>query len=167
MPPTPLSPWQTAQLSAKTSFPCATVPLPGGSPLPSGLTSISHSAISSGLAGRPKSYASAGEASANAIEPTSSALLVKDIANPPGLVDAPGRLRVVVKKRVGPHRGDEGLPVGLDIALFVGRAADDPGRPAVPGPIHLKARLRLRQHRQIELCLLPAPGAIGRDLDLG
>src|SRR5262245_61739314 len=149
MPPTPLSPWQTAQLSAKTCFPCATVPLPGGNPLPSGLTSMSHSAISSGVAGRPKSHASTGETNESAIAPVRSALLVENISDPPGLADAPSLPRVVVKKCVGSGCGDERLSVGLDIPLIVGRAADDPGRLTVPVPIHLEACLRLRQHRPI------------------
>src|SRR5689334_5698213 len=51
--PWPNSPWQAAQRSWKISSPCLTVPRPGGRPLPSGRTSVSHAAISSGSATRP------------------------------------------------------------------------------------------------------------------
>ena len=53
-----------------------------------------------------------------------------------------------MKQGVRPHHGDEGVAVRLHVAFFVGRAADDLGGLAVPGPIHLKACLGLRQRRK-------------------
>src|ERR1700741_3079749 len=124
MPPTPFSPWQAAPFSTKTSVPWATVPLPCGRPLPSGRTSMSHSAISFGVAVRPKSEAAAEEISANAIAPESCAILRQDILDPSRLVDAPGLLRVVMKQGVRPHRRDEGVSIRLHVALLVYGAAD-------------------------------------------
>src|SRR6516165_7339573 len=128
---------------------------------------MSHSLISSGVAGRPKSKASAGDISMpKAIMPAKSVLLCQHIANPPISVDAPGLLRVVVKQRIGPHRRDERFSIRLDVAFVVGRAANDLCGLAVPGPIELESCLRFRQQGLIELCLFPAFGAIGRDLYL-
>src|SRR5579872_7116810 len=53
-PPLPPSPWQRAQLSAKTAAPCSAVPLPTGRPAPSGSMSMSHAAISAGSIGLPR-----------------------------------------------------------------------------------------------------------------
>src|SRR5712664_1473802 len=83
--------------------------------------------------------------SASATAPAKSCL-GESIANPPISVDAPGLLRIIVKQSVRPHLRNERLAVGLNIVLFVGGAADDFGRLSVPHPVHLEARLRLRQH---------------------
>src|SRR5476649_2488046 len=49
----PKVPWHEAHLSSHTSRPCVTLPEPGGNPLKSGRTSMSHAAISADVAGRP------------------------------------------------------------------------------------------------------------------
>ncbi|MGY3075268.1 hypothetical protein ACVWZZ_001639 [Bradyrhizobium sp. LM6.10] len=72
-----------------------------------------------------------------------------------------------MKQRVSPHRGDEGLPVRLNIALVVSRTAHDLGRFAVPRPIHLEPDLGLGQHRLAQLRGHPRLRPIGRDFDLG
>src|ERR1700726_4182678 len=54
MPPSPLSPWQAAHFCLKIGAPCAEVPLPGGKPVPSGMTKISQAARSEGLTGLPR-----------------------------------------------------------------------------------------------------------------
>src|SRR5215813_2274854 len=54
IPPLPSSPWQKAQLSANSVLPCAGVPLPGGSPVPSGITVRSHGARSACEIGCPR-----------------------------------------------------------------------------------------------------------------
>src|ERR1700731_2465695 len=54
MPPSPFSPWQAAHFCLKIGAPCAGVPLPGGSPVPSGITKMSQAARSEGLTGLPR-----------------------------------------------------------------------------------------------------------------
>ncbi len=49
----PKVPWHDAHFSSQTSWPFATEPDPGGSPLKSARTSMSQAAISSRVAGRP------------------------------------------------------------------------------------------------------------------
>src|SRR5512134_1556211 len=49
----PNTPWQDAHLDSHTSWPLATLPDPGGRPLKSGRTSMSHAATSFGVASRP------------------------------------------------------------------------------------------------------------------
>src|SRR5579871_5948920 len=166
MPPMPASPWHAAQFSANSCLPCVTVPLPSGSPRPSGRTSMSQRAISSGLAGLPKSLAAAERITAQAMIVMGSACLRQDIANLPRLVDAPRLLGVVVKQSVGTHRRDERVAVRLDIAFLVGRPADDLRRLAVPDPVHLKTGLSFRKHRPIQSRILPAPSAVRTDFDL-
>src|SRR5260370_18831993 len=92
--------------------------------------------------------------------------LCQDIADPPSRIDAPGLLRVVVKQRVRPHLIDEGRAIRLDIALFVRRTTDNLCGLAIPFPIHLKPGLRLRQHRMVQLRLLPGFAGVSADLDL-
>src|SRR5574343_1619666 len=50
----PKMPWQCAHLPSHTSCPLATEPEPGGKPLKSGRTSMSHLATSLGVAMRPR-----------------------------------------------------------------------------------------------------------------
>src|SRR5260370_27747507 len=92
--------------------------------------------------------------------------LGESIANPPISVDAPSLLRVIVKQSIRPHLRNERLAVGLNIVLFVSGAADDLGRLSVPHPVHLEARLRLRQHGIIQLGLLPGSAFIRADFNL-
>src|SRR6478672_5383509 len=104
-----------------------------------------------------------GDISATVTTRLATTLLGEDIAYSPGLVDAPGLLRVVVEQRVRPHLRDEGVAVRLNIALLVGGPTDDLGGLAVPIPIDLKADLCLRQDGMIQLCRLPAVRAVGAD----
>src|SRR5450432_1481951 len=144
-------PWHTAHLASKSCLPSATVPLPAGRPAPSGRTSMSQSAISSCVTGRPKLSAYAAEANnRRTIEP-SRVVLIEYIAHLSVCIDAPGLLRVVVKQSVGSHLRDERFTVWLDIAFVIRGSAGDLGRLPIPLPIHLKARLRLAHDRPGEL----------------
>src|SRR5688572_4271283 len=49
----PKVPWQDAHFSSQTFWPFSTLPDPGGKPLKSGRTSMSHALISAAVAGRP------------------------------------------------------------------------------------------------------------------
>src|SRR5690349_15173753 len=49
----PNVPWHEAHFASQISWPFATLPDPGGNPLKSGRTSMSHALISAGVAGRP------------------------------------------------------------------------------------------------------------------
>src|SRR5687767_7624500 len=49
----PNTPWQEAHFASHTCWPFSTLPDPGGRPLKSGRTSMSHALISAGVAARP------------------------------------------------------------------------------------------------------------------
>src|ERR1700731_3096010 len=86
--------------------PCAAVPLPGGSPLPSGPTLMSHRARSASLTGLP----SPGSSAASAPPPRSVSgtarkkRLAIDMLRLPLAVDRPARDDVHVPHREGGHR---------------------------------------------------------------
>src|ERR1700678_1893288 len=54
IPPRPLSPWQSAHLSANILAPSAALPLPGGRLVPSGRMLMSHGARSDWVIGLPR-----------------------------------------------------------------------------------------------------------------
>src|SRR5262249_16316553 len=126
---------------------------------------MSHSLISSGDAGRPKSYAHAGNTNAPTIVTANMALLSKNIGHLPAGADAPGLLRGVMKPRIFPPLLDERFQIRLSIAPLVYRAADDFGGLAVPVPIHLKARLRLPQRGLVQLRFPPGLASVGTNFD--
>src|ERR1700732_3127865 len=105
MPPSPFSPWQAAHFRLKIGAPCAEVPLPGGRPVPSGMTKMSQAARSEGLTGLPRlgpSAKAAPAASANAsTEQTASSRI--DMLDLPFGVDRPAGDGVEVLAR-GPQQ---------------------------------------------------------------
>src|SRR5690606_17746294 len=129
--------------------PSMTVPLPSGKPLPSGRTSMSLKATSSGVAGRPNSHELANENGERHPSAVTIRFLGENIANPPLRVHAPRLLGVVVKQGIRTHLVDECLAVRLHVVLLISRAADDLGGLAIPNPVHLKPSLGLGQYRLI------------------
>src|SRR5215468_3805000 len=97
--PAPFSPWQAWHFAANTASPCLTVPLPGGSPAPSGPILISQEARSSGETGLPRlglCWANAGDAStkrAAAAAPRNVHIVILHLAI---AGDGPGLNHVVV-----------------------------------------------------------------------
>src|ERR1700681_2821282 len=92
MPPSPFSPWQAAHFCLKIGAPWAEVPLPGGRPVPSGMTKMSQAARSEGLTGLPRlgvsaTAAPAARATASAAAPTESLRI--DMLDLPFGVDRP------------------------------------------------------------------------------
>src|SRR5215211_4440217 len=112
VPPSPFAPWHFAPRRAKSSSPCWTLPLPGGSPVPSGLTSMSQPAICSAPAGSPKPNRASGVLTAHL---------------PAGGHD-PGLDPVEVVEGIDPPRLDQLVLRRLDVASLVDRAAGDPRR---------------------------------------
>src|SRR5579864_5338974 len=95
VPPLPPSPWQSAQPFSANSFsPCAAVPLPGGSPVPSGRMKMSHALRSDGAIGLPRPGVLAAWAAAGA------------------KVSAAKRPRTIRRERLNIDMLD--LPVGFD-----------------------------------------------------
>src|SRR5216117_1353340 len=96
--PFPPSPWHAEHFSAKTRAPWTAVPLPGGRPVPSGITATSQAAMSASVIGLPSLGASA--CAATAPKATASAAaradLCVDMLDLPFAVDAPARDAVVV-----------------------------------------------------------------------
>src|SRR5215472_11722420 len=78
-PPWPPSPWQAWHFWAKIAAPCCGVPLPGGNPLPSGPTLMSHSARSASLTGLPRPGSSAAIAAAPESASANAAAKVKRV----------------------------------------------------------------------------------------
>src|SRR5690242_17270222 len=96
----PNVPWQLAHLSSQIFCPCATLPDPGGNPLKSGRTSMSHALISAGVAGRPTLNvipAKAGIQPASAAK--AAALINLHIRHFPALSHLPRLNRIVVIDR--------------------------------------------------------------------
>src|ERR1019366_117469 len=92
MPPSPFSPWQAAHFCLKIGAPCAGVPLPGGNPVPSGITKMSQAARSEGLTGLPRlgpSAKAAPVASPNASAPAQIEISRIDMLDPPFGIDRP------------------------------------------------------------------------------
>src|SRR5215831_20428291 len=90
------SPWHIAHFAAKMGAPCAAVPLPAGSPVPSGRMLMSQGAMSASeiFAPRPGDWAKA------AAEPRRRAAAIRrscvDMFHLPLTVDRPAREAVVV-----------------------------------------------------------------------
>src|SRR5436190_17697004 len=95
--------------AAYTASPCFGVPLPGGRPTPSGPMLMSHAAISSGVATRPRFGLSAANAMADVvarIEPAMRRALRIDMLHLAFVGNGPGRDRIGVIDRSGAARGD-------------------------------------------------------------
>src|SRR5713226_3252689 len=156
--------------------PCAGVPLPGGSPVPSGMTLMSQAAISAGEIGWPR----LGPWANAALDPSASAMTTAalrslcvnmfHLAIP---LDSPARGAVVMLAWEGRrvrHRclglatlGDNLGARRLHVARFVPRTALQNGRPAIPAPRHAEPSERLGKHRRLQRRLRPALAAVGRD----
>src|ERR1700730_16172660 len=130
--------------------PCAAVPLPGGKPLPSGPTLMSHSARSASLTGLPSPGLSAATAAlaSSASDAAMARRLAVNMLGLPFGVDRPAGDDVHVAHRErGYRRIDLGLAAlgehvaagRLHIAGFVGGAALQHDRLAVPPPPHAAA----------------------------
>src|SRR3954463_1549881 len=129
--------------AAYTISPCFGVPLPGGRPTPSGPMLMSHAAISSGVAARPRFGLSAANAAAEATARPEAAIrraLRVDMLHLAFVGNCPGRNGVGVIDRSVAARGDHLLTRGLQITGVVGRAALQDGRPTIPAPRHAEAR---------------------------
>src|ERR1700692_532541 len=98
-PPLPLSPWHAAHFSAKIGTPCAGVPLPFGSPVPSGRMLMSQAAMAASSIGLPRLGVSANEAPviiADNKEAEKIAHLDVNMLDLPIASDAPTGDRVIV-----------------------------------------------------------------------
>src|SRR5262252_8563824 len=141
--PFPPSPWHIAHFAAKRGAPWAAVPLPAGSPVPSGRMLMSQTAMSASeiFAPSPGDCADAApQASASAR--TARGLCV-DMLHLPLAVDRPARDAVVVLIGEGERirrflglaaLGDELGAQRLHVSAFVPRAALQDHRLAVPAP---------------------------------
>src|SRR6185503_9864538 len=164
----PKVPWQKAQRVSQIFLPSATLPEPAGSPLKSGRTSMSHAAISSGVAGRPipsKVVAARVTPVETGIQPTSaSALSHLDIVHLPALFHLPRLDRVVVVDRSRAAHRAQLVDAGLHIPRVVHRARlEDGGRP-IPHPVDVEARERLREHGRLQARSAPVAPAVERDI---
>src|SRR5579871_6744765 len=132
----------------KTASPCWGVPLPGGSPAPSGPMLMSQVARSSGEIALPRLgdcwAAAAPHRATSAAAAASSRINIFHLA----LVgDVPARDHVAVEVAAVATQRDKLRPRRLDVAGLVGGAALQRHRAAIPLPGHAEARERLRQYR--------------------
>src|SRR5688572_30046638 len=81
------------------------------------------------------------------------------------VVNLPTANVVEVIRRVRPARLEQHVVGRLHVAGFVGGAARDDCLGAFPLEREAEARMALRQHRLVELRVLPALAAVGADLD--
>src|SRR6266436_650069 len=79
--------------------------------------------------------------------------------------DAPGPDRVVMVSVIVAANREQLSQRRLDITGFIGGAALNDGRSAVPMPGKPEAGQRPRQHRFLQLRWLPALAVIDRDID--
>src|SRR5262245_32168390 len=139
---------------------------------------MSHAAASASEIGLPNFGVSAAAAAlATSVTAANRHRLSRvDMADRSLRVDGPAGDRIDVTHWESGHRrrgarratlGDQLFPRRLHIARFVGRAALQHDRPAVPLPRHAEAGLRLRQHRVLQRRYSPALTAVSRDLDFG
>src|SRR5438552_16803835 len=153
--PFPPSPWHAEHFSAKTRAPWTAVPLPGGKPVPSGITAMSQALMSASEIGFP----SRGVWASAAPEPKTSARtkartsLSVDMFDLPIAADPPARDAVVVL--VGEREnirtrllglappGDERGASRLRVAGFVSGAPVLARGTAIPPPGHVDAVKRV------------------------
>src|SRR5262249_62279585 len=117
-----------------TASPSLAVPLPGGSPLPSGPMLMSQDARSSGEIGLPRlgDSANAADDSATSAPATMSSRI--DMLHLALVGDVPARDHVVVVVAAVAAQRDELGAARLHVAGLVGRAAHQRDGPAVPSP---------------------------------
>src|SRR5574343_443025 len=162
----PKMPWQWAHLASHTSCPLATVPEPGGRPLKSGRTSMSHLATSFGVAVRPKpGYLSL---CAMAMPAMATSAVVRmtlrklDMFHLTVFLHQARLDGVVVIDGERASHGAQLLVGRLHIAGFVLCTALDDGGLAVPHPIQIEAGQCLGQHRRLQTGLAPVAATIDR-----
>src|SRR5258708_32443004 len=170
MPPLPFSPWHSAHFCAKIGAPCAGVPLPGGSPRPSGRMLMSQGASSASPMGWPRPGPAANPVVIFNISKKQESLGI-NMPHPSRSVDRPARRAVVVLARKPRDRrrlqglaadGDDLGARRLHVPRLVPGAALQHRRSAVPVPGDAKARERLGEHRLLQRPLRPARAAVGR-----
>src|SRR5215467_6264310 len=159
--------------------PCGGVPAPGGKPVPSGATLISHAAMSAGSIGLPRPGPSADATLAARQSASATAeeiLLGVNMPDLPSAVDAPAGDGVEVLVQHRPDRrnclqltamGDEFGSGRLHVAGVVPGAALQGRGPAAPAPGHAEAGEGLAEYRLRQTRLGPAFAAVGRNHDLG
>src|SRR5712671_7389960 len=125
--PAPFSPWQAWHFATNTASPCLMVPLPGGSPPPSGPILMSQEARSSGKIGLPRlglCWANTGDASAKRAAGAAAAKNLRiDIFHLAIARDGPGLDHVVVVVAAVAAQRNELLAARLDVSGLVGRTA--------------------------------------------
>src|SRR4029077_14525581 len=156
--------------------PCVGVPLPAGSPTPSGPMLMSQAAKSFGATGCPNFCPSAAKAAPQPNESTSRMMvLCIDMAHLTIGIRRPTRdcIEVAGQDR-GYGRDSFGLtalsyerrPRRLNVAGLVRRTALQDRRLTTPVPRDAEPRERLAQHGRIEHSQCPALTAVGRVFDL-
>src|SRR5919106_4913498 len=142
--PAPFSPWHDWHFCVYTTAPWSGVPLPGGSPVPSGGILMSHPAISAGVAGRPRlgvSWATLDVEAARARSTITTAVTLRvDIFHLTGSLYLPRLDGIVVKDGVRAMRADQGVARRLDGASVVSGTALEHSRGTVPLPGGAEAR---------------------------
>src|SRR5687768_2839216 len=141
----PNVPWHDAHLSSHTFCPFCTLPDPGGSPLKSGRTSMSHALISAGVAGRPTPGKLVVPAKAGTQVINSNRLINLDIRHFPAFRHLPRLDRVVVVDRAPAARLAQLVDLGLHVPGLVDGARLQHRGAAVPHPIDVEAREALRE----------------------
>src|SRR6267378_2734117 len=169
--PAPFSPCQAWHFAMNTASPCLTVPLPDGSPAPSGPMLMSQEARSSTEIALPRlglCWANAGDASANRAAGAAAAKNLRiNIFHLATAVHHPGLDHVVVVVAAVAAQRDELLAARLDVSGLIGRTALQRRRTAGPLPCHAEAGHGLREHRLLQRRETPAFAAVRRHLDLG
>src|SRR5712691_8538446 len=171
------SPWHGEHFSAKTRAPWTAVPLPGGRPVPSGITAMSQALMSVSEIGFP----SLGVWASAAPEPQTSARkkartrLGVDMFDLPIAADPPARDAVVVlvgerenicNRLLGlAPNGHELGASRLRVACLVPSAALQDCGTAIPAPGRAEPGKSLRVHRLLERRLRPRLPAVGRNHD--
>src|SRR5688572_10702632 len=176
----PNVPWHDAHLSSHTFWPFCTLPDPGGKPLKSGRTSMSHALISAVVAGRPTPgnwaparccCAAAGVTSAIVIAAAArqrrAAIQSVDlnIAHFPALRLLPRLDRVVVVDRAPAAHLAQLVDLGLHIPGLVDGARLEHRGTAVPDPVDVEASEALGEHGRLEAGGAPVASAVDRHVD--
>src|SRR5438094_244640 len=175
-PSVPVLPWHAAHLRSYSTAPCTGLPLPGGRPVPSAITSMSQALISSAVAGLPKPNVAGAPGG-----PASVSLRPQPPPRSPSTTttNAPRTLTIGLERHgaVPPHppRSDviemvvgaqaaclpELLQGRLHVAGLVHCAARECGFRPVPVPQVPEPRMTLGEYGLLQLGGRPAPPAIG------
>src|SRR2546427_3865384 len=124
---------------------------------------MSHAAISSGVAARPRFGPSAANATAEVRAKPEAAMRIAlhvDMLHLALVGNGPGRDGIGVIDRPVAAPGDHLLARRLDVTGLVGGAALQDRRVAVPTPWNAEACQRLRQHRRLQRRRRPTLAAV-------